>query len=91
MYESVQPEAKDNCPYDLKRKFGDEITFWGGLGSQSTIQFGKPNEIKDEVIKLCRDMGNGGGYILSPAKALQPGTPVENLAAVVEAFLDQAG
>jgi hypothetical protein len=36
-------------------------------------------------------MGHGGGYILSPAKALQPETPTENAAAVVEAFLQQAG
>jgi hypothetical protein len=36
-------------------------------------------------------MGRGGGYVLAPAKALQPGTPVENAAAVVEAFLRQDG
>ena len=91
VYESVQPEAKDNNPYELKRKFGDRLTFWGGLGSQSTIPFGTPDEIRAEVAKLCLEMGKGGGYILSPAKGLQPGTPTENAAAVVEAFLEQAG
>ena len=35
------------------------------------------------------EMGAGGGYILAPAKSLQPGTPVENAAAVVEAFVEQ--
>jgi hypothetical protein len=34
-------------------------------------------------------MGRGGGYILAPAKSLQPGTPVENAAAVIEAFTGQ--
>jgi uroporphyrinogen decarboxylase len=91
VYESVQPEAKDNSPYELKRKYGKHITFWGGLGSQSTIPFGRPAEIKAEVARLCREMGRGGGYILSPAKVLQPETPTENAAAVVEAFLEQAG
>ena len=91
VYNSVQPEAKDNDPYTLKRKYGDRLTFWGGLGSQSTIPFGTPAEIKAEVAKLCREMGRGGGYILSGAKTIQPGTPVENAAAVLEAFLDQAG
>jgi uroporphyrinogen decarboxylase len=91
VYESVQPEAKKNDPYQLKREYGDQITFWGGLGSQSTIPFGTPDDIKAEVARLCREMGRGGGYILSPAKALQPGTPTENAAAVVEAFLGQAG
>jgi hypothetical protein len=36
-------------------------------------------------------MGKGGGYILAPAKALQPGTPIENAAAMVESFLEQSG
>lgn len=86
--ESVQPEAVNMNPYELKRRFGREITFWGGLGSQSTIQFGPPKAIKAEVARLRREMGVGGGYILAPAKGLQPGTPIENAAAVVEAFLD---
>jgi uroporphyrinogen decarboxylase len=90
VYQSVQPEAKNNSPYELKRQYGDKITFWGGLGSQSIIPFSTPVEIKAEVARLCREMGQGGGYILSPAKPLQPETPVENAAAVVEAFLQQA-
>ncbi|MHB0856753.1 MAG: uroporphyrinogen decarboxylase family protein [Anaerolineae bacterium] len=89
--ESVQPEARDMNPYALKRQYGDRITFWGGLGSQSTIPFGTPAEIKAEVARLCREMGRGGGYILAPSKGLQPGTAIENAAAVVEAFLAQAG
>jgi uroporphyrinogen decarboxylase len=91
VYQSVQPEAKDSSPYELKRLFGDRMTFWGGLGSQSTIPFGTPESIKAEVNRLCCEMGQGGGYILAPAKALQPETPTENAAAVVEAFLAQAG
>jgi len=35
------------------------------------------------------EVGAGGGYILAPAKCLQLGTPVENAAAVVEAFTQQ--
>jgi len=86
--ESVQPEAMN--PYELKRKWGDKITFWGGLGSQSTIPFGTPARIKAEVRRLCREMGQGGGYILAPAKALQPETPTQNAAAVFEALTNQS-
>ncbi len=87
--ESVQPEAYGMDPYALKREFGRDITFWGGLGSQSIVPFGTPAEIKAEVGRLCREMGRGGGYILAPAKWLQPETPTLNAAAVVEAFVDQ--
>jgi uroporphyrinogen decarboxylase len=75
-------------PYELKRKWGDKISFWGGLGSQSTIPFGTPDEIRAEVRRLKRELGASGGYILAPAKALQPETPTANAAAVVEAFVD---
>jgi uroporphyrinogen decarboxylase len=90
VYQSVQPEARNNNPYDLKQKYGDKITFWGGLGSQNMIPFGSPSEIKEEVRHLCRDMSKGGGYILGPAKEIQPETPDVNVAAVVEAFLEQS-
>ena len=84
--ESVQPEAAGMNPYELKQRWGDKIVFWGCLGSQSTIPHGTPDEIRAEVGKLRREMGKGGGFILSPAKPLQPGTSLENAVAVVEAF-----
>ena len=87
--ESVQPKAMS--PYELKRRYGSQITFWGGLGSQSTLPFGTPGEIKAEVARLCREMGRCGGYILAPAKSLQPETPTLNAAAAVEAFLEAGG
>lgn len=88
--ESVQPEARGMNPYELKQKWGDKLTFWGGLGSQSTIPLGAPDAIRSAVRKLCQEMGRGGGYILAPAKPLQPETPTENAVAVVEAFTDQS-
>ena len=84
--QSVQPEAMD--PYELKREFGKDITFWGGVGSQRLIPFGTPAEIREEVQRLCGAMGKNGGYILGPAKCLQPETPTKNAAAVVESFLE---
>ena len=84
--ESVQPEAAGMNPYELKAKWGADITFWGALGSQSTIPHGTPQEIHDEVARLRREMGAGGGYILAPAKTLLPETPTENAVALVEAF-----
>ncbi len=85
--ESVQPEAAGMNPYELKRKWGDKITFWGGLGSQSTIPFGTPDEIRCEIRRLRTEMSKGGGYILAPAKPLRTETPTENAVAVVEEFL----
>ena len=87
--ESVQPEAAGMNPYALKRAWGDKITFWGGLGSQYTIPFATPAEIRQEIRRLRSEMGKGGGYILAPAKPLRVETPTENAVAVVEEFLEE--
>ena len=87
--ESVQPEAMD--PYHLKAEWGDRITFWGGVGSQSILPYGTPETIRSEIGRLCREMGKGGGYILGPSKPPLSDAPVENIAAAWEAFIDQGG
>jgi uroporphyrinogen decarboxylase len=84
--ESVQPEAAGMNPYELKKRFGDRMTFWGCVGSQSLVPFATPDEIRAEVAKLKREMSVGGGFILSTAKNLPAETPVENAVAIVEAF-----
>lgn len=89
VYESVQPEARGMNPYQLKKKWGDKLTFWGCLGSQSTVPFGTPQAIRNEVKRLCKEMGQGGGYIIAPAKDLQPETSTENAVAVLESFTQQ--
>lgn len=86
--QSVQPEAKAMNPYKLKKEFGQGITFWGCLGSQSTIPFGTPESIKAEVRRLRREMSKGGGFILGGAKQLRPDTPLENAVAVIDAFTE---
>jgi uroporphyrinogen decarboxylase len=85
--ESVQPEAAGMNPYELKRAWGDKITFWGCLGSQSTIPFGTPTELREEIRSLRSHMSRGGGYILAPAKPLRSETPTENAIALVEEFV----
>ncbi len=78
-------------PYMLKKRVGSQIAFWGGLGSRSTIQFGTPEQIRSETVTIKRSMSQRGGYIFAPAKELLPGTPIENAAAVVEAFTSVTG
>ncbi|MCL1858500.1 MAG: hypothetical protein FWF92_04630 [Oscillospiraceae bacterium] len=86
MHESAQPEPPGMNPFELKKQFGDKIGFWGTLGSQSVIPFWKPDEIKEHIRKLKKEMNVNGGYILAPAKPFQPETPVENAVAVIDAL-----
>jgi uroporphyrinogen decarboxylase len=86
VYESVQPEAANNNPYELKRLYGKDITFFGGLGAQSMPHY-TPDGVRAEIRKMRSEMGRGGGFILAPAKPVPNGTPAEVAAAVVEEFL----
>jgi len=82
--QSVQPEAND--PAQLKRDHGDRLAFWGGVGSQSTMSHGTPEDVKAEVKGLMETVGAGGGYICSPAHFIEPESPLENLDAFMEAI-----
>ena len=64
--ESCQPECADI--YALKKTYGKNIRFWGGLGAQSILPFGTADEVRAETRRLNREMGRGGGYIFAPAK-----------------------
>jgi uroporphyrinogen decarboxylase len=86
IYHPLQPEAMDVA--QARRDFGRNITFWGGLGTQTTLPLGTPEDVRREVrdrIALFRD----GGYIMAPAGAISPETPVENVVAFIETARDQ--
>ena len=78
----VQPECMD-IAY-LKREFGKDLTFWGGIGTQQVLPFGTPNEVRGEVDRIVELMGRGGGYITSPAQEIQHDVPLENIIALIE-------
>ena len=79
----VQPECMD--PAVLKRRFGDRLSFWGTVSVQRTLPFGSPADVRAEVHRRIREVGCGGGLILSPAHVLGPETPWENIVAFFEA------
>ena len=81
--ESIQPEVND-CA-SLKRKYGNYLSFWGGVGSQSTMSHGTDKDVKNEIKHLIKTVGKNGGYICSPAHKIEPETPLENIYAFVEA------
>lgn len=43
----VQPESMD--PAKLKTLYGDKLAFWGTIGTQSTLPFGTPEDVRRQV------------------------------------------
>ncbi len=78
----IQPEALD--VFELKREFGRNITFCGGLGTQDLLINASPQDIRAEVRRLREEMGRGGGYILEPGITVQADVPLENIVAMID-------
>jgi uroporphyrinogen decarboxylase len=82
MLHPIQPETMDI--FYLKREFGRDITFCGGLRTQDLLPYGAPGEIRAEVRHLKQLMGAGGGYVMEPGITIQDDVPLENMVALVE-------
>jgi len=79
----IQPEAMDIG--ELKREFGRDLTFCGGLGTQDTLVNATPAQIHRDVLRLKDEMGRGGGYIVEPGITVQADVPLANILALIEA------
>ena len=81
----VQCSAAHMDPENLKGKFGDRITFWGGgVDTQKTLPFGSADEVRREVRARMTTFGQGGGFVYNTIHNVQPMTPVENMLALYE-------
>ena len=80
----IQPKAVGMEPEGLKERFGDRLTFHGGIDEQDLLPSGTPEEVRREAGRIIRILGREGGYIVCPAHAIQPDTPVENIVALYE-------
>jgi len=80
----VQPESMN--PAKLKEEFGGEICFDGTVGVQSTLPFGTPEDVVEEVKERISTLGPSG-LILGPTHAMQPDTPMRNILSMYKAAL----
>lgn len=68
----------------LKRDFGDQLVFHGGVDTQYYLPRGSVDEVIEET-KYCIDaLGENGGLILGPSHFIQPDVPPENVVAMYE-------
>lgn len=82
----VQPECVD--PVALKAQYGDRLSFWGTIGTQTTMPFGTPQEVRETVKHMIETVGKGGGLLVAPTHLLEPEVPWENIEAMIQAVKD---
>ena len=80
----VQPECMD---FDkIFKAYGDRLSFWGTVGTQTTMPFGSPDEVEEVVKRNIEIAGNYGGLLMGPTHLLEPEVPWDNIIALVDAM-----
>jgi uroporphyrinogen decarboxylase len=82
-FNPFQPEVMD--VYELLPRYRGRLSFHGGLSTQKTLPFGSVDDVRRESRRLL-ELGSSGGYIFSPAHAVEQDVPLENMLA----FIDEA-
>jgi len=79
----VQPECVDADA--IRKRFGKNLSFDGCIGTQSTMPWGTPDEVRTRVKEVIEKYGKNGGLIIAPTHVLEPEVPIENIDALFEA------
>jgi uroporphyrinogen decarboxylase len=73
-------------PAELKRDFGGNLAFMGGVDTQHLLPNGTAEEVRRETERLIETMtSDGGGFILAASHTIPPETPLENIFALYKA------
>jgi uroporphyrinogen decarboxylase len=81
----VQPECMDFA--DIHAEFGDKLSFCGTIGTQTTMPFGTPEEVREVVLRNLDIAGSKGGLVACPTHLLEPEVPWANIDAYIKACI----
>ncbi len=87
VYNTFQPEIYDIAK--VKREFGNDLSFWGGISTQQLLPYASPEEVQRVTREIMGIMGQGGGYIVAPTHSVPGDVPPENLVALIDVFKNQ--
>jgi uroporphyrinogen-III decarboxylase len=82
----VQCSATGMDPEKLKNEFGRDLVFWGGgIDTQHVLPYGKPEEVREQVLRRCEIFAPGGGFVFNTIHNVQASTPTANIVAMIDA------
>ncbi len=85
-FNSVQTDAADMNGMELKRRFGKNVTFWGGgVDTHRILPFGTPEQVREDVRRRMKIFGPGGGYVFASIHNILGDVPPENILAACDA------
>lgn len=69
----------------LKKHFGNNIVFCGGIDSHHILPHGSVAEVREEVKRVIQALGPGGGCMIGAVHTVMNDVPPENVLAMVDA------
>ena len=69
----------------LKKAFGKNIVFCGGIDTHRVLPFGTAEEVRQEVRRVIQILGPGGGTMIASVHTIMDDVPPENILAMVDA------
>jgi uroporphyrinogen decarboxylase len=70
---------------ELKKRFGNRMTFCGAIDTQDLLPYGSPDQVRQEVERVIAALGPGGGYMVASVHTIMDDVPPENILAMVDA------
>jgi uroporphyrinogen decarboxylase len=81
----VQPEVLEHTW--LRQTFGDRLSYYGGISTQTVLPTGSPAQVREAVAAAAACLApHGTGLVLAPSHRMMTDIPLENVAAMLEAF-----
>jgi uroporphyrinogen decarboxylase len=69
----------------LKKRFGKDIVFCGGIDTHRILPFGSVADVRQEVRRVMQILGPGGGCMIGAVHTIMNDVPPENVLAMVDA------
>jgi uroporphyrinogen decarboxylase len=82
----IQPECMSF--EKIHAEYGDVLSFWGTIGTQTTMPFGKPEDVRCETLRNLKIAGDKGGLLCTPTHLVEPEVPWANIEAYLQACRD---
>lgn len=71
-------------PHALKKRFGKQLAFYSNLCNQTTLPYGSPEQVREDVRRKIQALAPGGGYIVSGGHNIQADVKPENILALFD-------
>ncbi|MGI5959527.1 MAG: uroporphyrinogen decarboxylase family protein [Massiliimalia sp.] len=86
-YQTFQPEVYDIAL--MKEKYGNKLTFWGGISTQRCLPYADEQGVIDEIKRVTSILRKDGGLIIAPTHSVPFDVPPQNILAMADVFLHQ--